>query len=369
MIRLLLLAFILLNLGGSAALAQFGGGGIGGDFRGNLLESRRRNLHVVMLTIGDPNEHGDRMLTFRTRGTPGQRVQIVSPDLFHDQESGIGPQMTETQPGEFSLTIGPVPAGVYHYLGTNEPGNECASVILPGKTLVEALDVPHGVVAELTRYSPQEEEFMRFHVYTPPGYEENDQSYPTLFLLWNHLLPSHSWIEIGRLNFILDNLIAQGRAQPMIVVVVSQPESIFDNNKQFRAEVIPYVEKNYRLKPGPENRAIAGCGEIEFALDADPQFAYLACFDSPFSIAGRNRFDEWVGLNNWKMRNDDIQKNVRLIWFGDQLHPRQNSNIDRLGLLLAEHKLPVEVFRSDRPNIWQSRREYFADLLPRLFQK
>lgn len=369
MVRLLLLAFVTLHLSTSAALAQFGGGGIGADFRSNDLAGRRRNLNLVTLTVGDPNERGDRMLTFHTRAAPGQLVQIVSPDLFPDQDRGVGPKLAETQPGEYSVTIGPIPPGVYHYLGTNEPGNECSSVTLAGDSLVEVRDVPHGVVAEITRYSPQTEKFMRFHVYTPPGYEDNDQSYPILFLLWNHTLPSHSWIEIGRLNFILDNQIAAEAAQPMIVVVASQPETIFDADKQFPAEVIPYVEKNYRLLSGPENRALAGGGEIEFALDEDAQFAYLACFDAPLSIGSVNAYDEWVGLNRWKLNSDEIKRTFRLVWFGDQLIPRRNPLIDRLGLLLAEHKFSVEVFRSSRNNIWQCRREYLADLFPRLFQK
>ena len=90
---------------------------------------------------------------------------------------------------------------------------------VPGAAFMDTRDVPHGAVALVNYYSKALGKFRRMHVYTPPGYEANQQKYPVLYLHHGANESDDSWWTVGRAGFILDNLIADGKAVPMIVVM------------------------------------------------------------------------------------------------------------------------------------------------------
>ena len=90
---------------------------------------------------------------------------------------------------------------------------------MPGSDFMDTKDVPHGAVAEVTYYSKSLQRFRRMHVYTPPGYESGEGKYPVFYLLHGAGDCDDSWTSVGRAGFILDNLIAAGKAKPMVVVM------------------------------------------------------------------------------------------------------------------------------------------------------
>ena len=91
---------------------------------------------------------------------------------------------------------------------------------MPGAEFMDTNKVPHGSVASITYFSNSLEKFRRMHVYTPPGYEASGtQKYPVFYLLHGAGDSDDSWTSVGRANFILDNLIADKKAKPMIVVM------------------------------------------------------------------------------------------------------------------------------------------------------
>ena len=145
--------------------------------------------------------------------------------------------------------------------------------MVPGSDLMDAKDVPHGAISEVFYLSKTLNRQRRMHVYTPPGYEKGDAKYPVLYLLHGAFDSDDSWSTVGRAGFILDNLIATGKARPMVVVMPAghtrpmrsgPPElgsfqrSMEEFGDDFSHDLRPHVEKTYRLLEGRENRAIAG---------------------------------------------------------------------------------------------------------------
>src|SRR5204863_9945443 len=139
-------------------------------------------------------------------------------------------------------------------------GNAWSLAVVPGSDWMDAKNVPHGAVASVTYYSTALSRLRRMHVYTPPGYESGKGKYPVFYLLHGAGDSDDSWTSVGRANFILDNLIAAGRAKPMVVVMpaghtnaggggrgappasASPPRDEFVED--FVGDVMPFVEKN-----------------------------------------------------------------------------------------------------------------------------
>jgi len=131
-------------------------------------------------------------------------------------------------------------------------------------------NIPHGNVAKIEYWSEPLGAARRMHVYTPPGYEKNGKSYPVLYLVHGAGDSDHSWASVGRANHILDNLIAAGKAKPMIIVMPNGhtpdrpnagPANMMQNTDfrdDFLKAVIPYIDKNYRTIGNAKNRAMAG---------------------------------------------------------------------------------------------------------------
>src|SRR5262249_5953293 len=130
--------------------------------------------------------------------------------------------------------LDPVDPGAYRYLFnvdgvlTADPRNQAASqsngnvwsvLVVPGSDFMDAADVPHGAVARVYYRSAALGKDRRMTVYTPPGYESGTDKYPVFYLLHGAGDSDDSWTSVGRANFILDNLIAAGKAKPMVVVM------------------------------------------------------------------------------------------------------------------------------------------------------
>jgi enterochelin esterase family protein len=205
-------------------------------------------------------------------------------------------------------------------------------------------------VAEVAYYSESLKRFRRMHVYTPPGFESGEGRFPVLYLLHGASDSDDSWTSVGRAGFILDNLIAAGKAQPMIVVMPAGHTGPFrfgppgDNslNRQideftedFLSDVKPRVENTYRVHADRAHRAMAGLSmggaqTLNIAIPHLQDYAYLGVFSSGvFGIASGGRFGS--GGANWEERHakslDDaeLKQGLELVWFATGHAPSRPS--------------------------------------------
>jgi enterochelin esterase-like enzyme len=185
------------------------------------------------------------------------------------------------------------------------PGN-MVNVPGPPSTPWQMNDVPHGVVHHEFYHSGIVGDNRDFYVYTPPGYNAAAKTrYPVLYLLHGYSDGADAWTAVGRANIILDNLIDQGKAKPMIVVMplgygapavleggwthVNRTGLMQQNFEKFRdallQEIIPIVQKEYRVKTDRDSRAIAGLSmggaeTLYVGLNNLDKFAYIGAFSS-----------------------------------------------------------------------------------------
>ena len=194
--------------------------------------------------VVSPEVAADRRVTFRILAPKAQAVRLTGSDI---PAVGQGAEMKKDPNGVWEVTLGPIDAGAYRYnfsvdgvsvIDPRSPSisesntNVWSLVYVPGADFMDTKDVPHGAVAAVTYYSKSLQRFRRMHVYTPPGYELGEGKYPVFYLLHGASDCDDSWTSVGRAGFILDNLIAAGKAKPMVVVMPAGHTGPF----MFRAE-------------------------------------------------------------------------------------------------------------------------------------
>lgn len=229
--------------------------------------------------IVSPEVHPDRTVTFRVKAPKAAEVTLYGDWM----PVGKPEAMTKAADGTWSITTAPLEANGHLYwfnldgIAIADPVNpviklrqrtSASLVEVPAATPAawELRDVPHGVLVTEWRKSAVLNRTERFVVYLPPGYEKGSAKYPVLYLVHGSGDTPDSWTNAGHANFILDNLIADNKAKPMIVVMPAGHAQPFgtqgDNNGLFEKyliqEVIPAVESKYRVAPGAANRALAG---------------------------------------------------------------------------------------------------------------
>jgi enterochelin esterase-like enzyme len=290
--------------------------------------------------------HPDGTITFRYKDASAQKVAVSGDIALHPLE------MTRDDNGVWSVTTAVLPPEVYGYTilvdGVQhlDPRNSdvrpnynsfFSNVTVPATPPApwEMNAVPHGRVDHITytthvaKNMPQNQD--SYFVYTPPGYDEHKRGgYPVLYLLHGWSDPETGWIGIGKANMILDKLIADGKAVPMIVVmplgygnfdfathgfaVWQDRAQVVENTNLYEqmleTEVMPAVDSHYNVAKGRENHAIAGLsmGGLEtltVGLHHTDQFAWIAGMSS--AIQGE-RLDE-------VFPNVDAKKaNLKLFW-------------------------------------------------------
>ncbi|WP_133673357.1 esterase [Maribacter caenipelagi] len=245
--------------------------------------------------VRSPQVHGNKTVTFEYLAPNAEKV-ILSGQFL----SGGPVEMTKGDQGIWRVTVGPIQPDIYPYNfivdGTSvmDPGNvdyfpnerfKGSILLVPGDEprMYELRNVPHGAVT-YEYYPSLKGSTGSVVVYTPPGYDDSpDKSYPVFYLISGTTDTEETFYKVGRTNFILDNLIAEGLAEPMIVVMPYgnvaariaeqkgdvKPEdpprdSEASNLRMKQIEndliknIIPYIESNYRTIKDRESRAIAG---------------------------------------------------------------------------------------------------------------
>lgn len=233
-----------------------------------------------------PEVHADRTVTFRVKAPAAEKVELNGAVL-----AALGRNWGETLPftkdadGTWTLTIGPLRPDMYAYLirvdgvQVADPSNTIAAFTgMPpysqlvvhgdGPAYYDARNVPHGAITRHIYHSEVTQGERDLYVYTPPGYDRT-RSYPVLYLVGGSGELPHNWIHDGRVNFILDNLLAEGKAEPMVIVIPNNqvvhrnhPRHAEMTFKRFEAElrqhVLPLVEREYAVRRNPRGRALAG---------------------------------------------------------------------------------------------------------------
>ena len=308
--------------------------------------------------------------------------------------------MTKDSAGVWSVTLGPVKPDIYPYhfivdgISVADPRNsakfpnegfQSSLVEITGTTpLVHTLqNVPHGTVS-YRYYNSPELGIRPIVIYTPPGYEkETKTKFPVLYLLHGTTDTEETWTKVGRANVILDNLIAQGKAKPMIIVMpygrayprigkLSGSLRNWDNLQEFKQDflnnLIPFVEQNYRVKPDKDNRAIAGFsgggGETLYLGLNNPDLSAWICGFAPGMLKEEFERNNAVAFGEPAL----INKRLKLFWIGvgkeDMLY---NVNQEYLKLL-DEKGIKHETFISDGGHTWMNCKLYLSTIAQKLFK-
>jgi len=278
-------------------------------------------------SVRSPEVHADRRVTFRVRAPEAVRVDLVGEVL-----QGQGPQaMIKSADGVWSITIGPLPPEIWIYnfriQGVDLPdpanisqmpraaGTAISSFVeVPGErpAFYDPYPVPHGEVRMVLYESTAMGVHRYLWVYTPPNYDTSSARYPVYYLLHGNGETQSGWVMNGRANIILDNLIAEGKAEPMVVVMphghpvqsasVGPPALVPPRGepgmlnftlftRDLLHQIIPLVEQNYRVYTDANHRAIGGLSmgafqSIEIGLAHPELFGYVLAYSGGFGALG-----------------------------------------------------------------------------------
>lgn len=241
--------------------------------------------------------------------------------------------------------------------------------------------VPHGTVSTAEYWSSSLGMKRRAHVYVPPGYMKNARRYPVLYLVHGAGDSDDSWTSVGRANVILDNLIADGKALPMIVVMpdghtpLREGVMTLDNpdfGEDLVRDLIPYIDAGYRSDPRPEARAMAGLSmggshTLRNGLTRPDLFRWIGVFSM-----GLTAGDAFNGVDTYAAKYDDrlrgSARNLKLVYLAmgkeDFLYPTVASTRG----LLDRYRIAYLYHESDGGHEWANWRRYLADFAPRLFR-
>jgi len=283
----------------------------------------------------------DRRVVFRLRAPNATQVTLTG-DLWLNQTAI---DMARGSDGVWSVTAGPLPPDIYGYSfvvdgvtmpdpsnGWIQPGVRSSSrssvrVSGDGGAFLEVQPVPHGEVRMVYfQAASLGGKICRMHIYLPPGYEAGRSRYPVLYLIHGAGEDDSGWVNVGMANIILDNLIAQGKAKPMIVVMptyqrldpsatagpTSANYALFA--KSFAQDILPFVEKNYRVIARPEARAFGGLSPPDVVPDTLipilDKFGYWLCTSNGLRQARMDYYDkQYPGVLN----NPANVKRVKLL--------------------------------------------------------
>lgn len=361
----------------------------------------RRGPRVV-----SPEIHQNNAVTFRLLAPDAGKVTISG-----NWMEGWGTQvdLTKGDSGIWSVTTEVLPPEFYTYsffvngVKTLDPVNPLVVrdgtrfenyLIVPGREseVYTVKDVPHGVLSKVWYPSPTLGKNRRMYVYTPPGYFDSDEKYPVFYLLHGAGGDEDAWTTLGRTPYILDNLIAEGKAKPMIVVMTNgnawsaaapgeepktdvtpdfsqMPRGGFE--KSLVNDVIPYIEKHYRVLTGKENRAIAGLSmggmHTQNITNANPEmFDYIGVMS--MGIMNNPRWGNYNEEEHKKQIKALQENGVKLYWIGCGKEDFLIESVNNLRNFYDDLGFKYEYMETPGGHTWTNWRIYLAELAPKLFK-
>ena len=348
-----------------------------------------------------PEVHSDRRVTFRLRAPRATDVTVRGEWMTGQG----GEKLVKDSAGVWSLTLGPVAPDVWTYsfsvdgLTVADPlNNQVKSgsrglgqsvLLVPGGMLHEVRDVPHGAVQSVWYKSPSIGSTRRVLGYTPPDYErERSARYPVLYLLHGNGDTEGEWVGFGKANFILDNLIADGKARPMIVVMpyghTVPPNELTAATRQRNTalmeedvlkNIIPTVEARYRTAPGAKNRAIAGLSmgggqSSTIGLNNLNTFSWVAVFSAGVGGGGGAQASQAFEERARPVLTDaaGTNKKLNLLWIGCGKDDAAMTGAEQLAGTLDKAGIKNTFVKTDGAHTWRVWRRYLGELTPLLFR-
>ncbi len=344
-------------------------------------------------TLVSPEVHPDRKVTFRIHAP---RASDVS--FFGDwMPANTREKMTRQQGGIWSVTLGPLPPSIYLYsfvvdgLMIADPVNprvklrartSASMVEVPAETpaLWQIRDVPHGdVQINWQKSKVLNGETRWIWIYTPPGYEKSSRRYPVLYLFHGSNDTAGGWVLAGQANFILDNLIAEKKAVPMIVVMPYGHAVPFGSPREVQAkntalyddyimkDVMPLVESKYRVAPGKANRAVAGLSmgggqSIHIGFSHLNLFSAIGAFSAAAPADFETRFADV--LKDPKATNAQL----KTLWIAcgkDDFLLKRNQDFTAL---LKAHQIRHTFEETEGAHTYTVWRRYLGEFAPLLFR-
>ncbi len=343
--------------------------------------------------IDSPIVHPDRTVTFNFRAPDADQVQLSGQFM-----QGRTP-LAKNDAGVWSVTVGPVEPDLYPYsfivdgISVADPLNQNifpnenfknSLVDIPGDypSFYSVQDVPHGTMTYCYYESETMSETRPLVVYTPPGYDKSRDRYPVFYLVSGTTDTEETWYRVGRVNFVLDNLIAQNRAEPMIVVLpygnmgvgAPRPTSV-EAAKMYKAfnddlvgSIMPYVEAHYRTVNDREHRAIAGFsrggGQSLFTgFNNFDKFAYICSYSA---FLTEEVFDMYFkDLTN----NPDVtNRRMKLLWMGVGKADFLYKDASAFDQLMTDRKIVHESLYTEGGHTWMNARHYLHETLQLFFK-
>jgi enterochelin esterase-like enzyme len=303
--------------------------------------------------------------------------------------------MIKNAEGLWSVTVGPVAPGIYIYSFTVD-GLTIADPINPqiklrarssasllevrAKTpaLWELRDVPHGTIEiQYHQAAALNNEPRQAWVYKPPGYDQSRKKYPVLYLLHGSNDTPAGWTMVGRAHYIMDNLLSEKKAREMIIVMPFGHAVEFGGREQSRNNVkmeeyvlkdlVPLIEKNYRVAKGRKDRAIVGLSmggaqAVEIGLTRLDKFSAVGAFSSGSPRDFENRFSSLL------KNSRDTNAKLKLLWIGcglDDPAIRGSRNFDEA---LKKNQINHTFRELDGRHTYTVWRQCFSEVAPQLFK-
>lgn len=351
----------------------------------------------------------DRKVTFRIWAPKADEVRLRG-DWIEDASTEA---LARDDQGVWSATVGPLRPDYYNYfflvdgVKTIDPKNPLIKqgntsvdnmLMVPGPeaAFLEARPVPHGEIRLAWYKSTTLGGERRLHVYTPPGYDRGEDRYPVLYLLHGGGDEDSGWSTIGRAGFVLDNLLAEGKARPMLIVMPNgslprpaglpavaagttpSPEvlaAMAASQARFTSElmkdVLPFVERSYRVEAEAKSRALAGLsmggGQTQRVMTAHPDaFACFAIWSAGLRPEATAAFEKDAAA--FLSAPEKVNRQIRLLSIRvgekDFALPGTRNLVEVLKKHGIEHRLEV----NGGGHTWINWRLYLSELLPQLFR-
>jgi para-nitrobenzyl esterase len=349
----------------------------------------------------------DGRVTFRIYAPAASEVAVQG-DLVDNY--GAVP-LTRDEQGVWSVSVGPLTPDLYTYsflvdgVKTLDPKNPLikqglrgvdSMVMVPGPeaAFLETRPVPHGEIRIAWYPSSTLGGERRLHVYTPPGYDQSTDRYPVLYLLHGGGDEDSGWSTVGRAGFITDNLLADGKSLPLVIVMPNgslprpeglprfvpgatpSPEAVAARaaaqarfTSELMNDIVPFVEKTYRVRSDPQSRAIAGLsmggGQTQRVLAGHPYaFAYAAIWSA--GARSPEAFEKEAA--SFLAASEKVNQTIRVlsIRVGEKDFALEGSR--NLSALLTKHGIEHRLQVNDGGHTWINWRLYLSELLPQLFR-
>ena len=356
-----------------------------------------------------PEVQADNSVIFRIKAPDAKKILLLGtwPPSMYEFTIPM-----EKKDSIFEVKVGPLPSAMYEYrylidgISTTEPGSSLVTrdgvnvenrLMVPGPQadLYDAKDVPHGQVTAVWYPSPTLGSQRRMSVYTPPGYEKSNKKYPVLYLLHGAGGDEEVWVNRGRANYILDNLIAAGKAVPMIVVITNgnpnTPAAPLDrsfsvkltdniiggmSSQKFEEslvkDVIPYIESNYRVIADPDHRAITGFSmggyQTQNITNNNPdKFKYIGVMSMGLfsSALPGMKYDKDANVKQLQALK---AANPKVYWIAIGKSDFLYQSVVKLKALYDEVGLSYTYRESDSRHEWNAWRLYLSEFAPMCFK-